>query len=556
MVSTKQFTSLYRAKRLICLLLLFILANTVTAQGNNIQIELVAETVEGNALLHIRLPRGQMIEEAILSQDDAEIALESDIVALPTTQFIILDASNDMINLQSVVQTNMSRFWRNSDSLTSLIFFDELATILHPSNRIDDIDNFLSDYTIIPGSSACLAEAIDTINDIQRDFDRSWRILLVTTGDFSRQANCRSQNFDTLPAPLDVIAITDTLDNSLQDLVDRSSGQIYSANLRSVEARTNEVLSQWGQMSYALRGTLPDTWNSEESFELDILLSNGAEESISLNFRAYNVPIPATPTIAISTLTPTVMSLTEEGATTITSDNSTPIPTPVPQVDTSASETSNDNSVAILLIVGAVLFVIGAVVLALALSRVRRKPDIETSPNPNFYQTLDTNTAQQETLDIADAPITRIAMSDDEHDDLLVTQVLSDERFRNMMEQSRDNEEIIGWMRLVSHTGERDFELTSRGAVIGRSQECDIQITGDGAISRKHARLDVRNNKQVTISRLSAVNPVLVSGIQINNRHPLSPNDVIHLSDETHIIYIAKDSDDIGEENDTKPQDF
>ena len=120
-----------------------------------------------------------------------------------------------------------------------------------------------------------------------------------------------------------------------------------------------------------------------------------------------------------------------------------------------------------------------------------------------------------------------------------------------MMSQSRSNVEIIGWIRLVSKDINRDFELTRRGAVVGRSQECDIQITGDSAISRKHARLDVSAINQVTISRLSAVNPVLISGIQINNLHPLAPNDVIHLSDETRLIFIAKVEPDEFDDDDT-----
>lgn len=560
MACRKRFASIYHTQQLIALLVLFIVASTVIAQGSNrnLQIELVTETFEGDALLHVRLPRGQSIEEAFLSQDDTTIALEPDIIPLPITQFIILDASNEMVNLQSVVQSNISRFWRNSEHLTSLIFFDDDVESLQPTNRSDTLDIFLTNYTTMPGSPACLGQALSVINDIQRDFDRTWRILLVTAGDFSRQTGCTNPQFPTLPAPVDVIAITDTIDESLQNLIDRSGGQFFSANLRSVEARTNEVLSQWGQPSYVLRGTLPDTWDSEASFELEVLISNGVEESASLNFRDYNVPSPATATPEISTISPTTTALAEATTVSIPIAEGTSIPVDIPQTDLPSqnNEAGNDN-VAILLIVGAVLVVIGAVVLALALSRVRRTPIAETPVSLNFYQTLDTveNTTQnsdQSNLlsDDSDEPITKLHV-DDDLDNLLVTQVLGDERFQNMMAQSRSNMDIVGWIRLVSRENNRDFDLTMRGVVIGRSQECDIQITGDGAISRKHARLDVRANNQVTISRLSAVNPVLISGIQINNRHPLAPNDVIHLSDETRLIFIAKIEPDEFDDDDT-----
>ncbi|MEO1166695.1 MAG: FHA domain-containing protein [Chloroflexota bacterium] len=90
----------------------------------------------------------------------------------------------------------------------------------------------------------------------------------------------------------------------------------------------------------------------------------------------------------------------------------------------------------------------------------------------------------------------------------------------------------------------RDQPLTMRGAVIGRSQECDIQITDDRAISRKHARLDVQADRQVTISRLSATNKVVVGGVQVGNKHVLKPNDVIHLTDTTRMVFIAKESEE------------
>lgn len=555
MACRKRFASIYRTKQLIGFLLLFIIANTVIAQGSNrnLQIELVTETFEGDALLHIRLPRGQSIEEAYLSQDDITIALEPDLIPLPITQFIILDASNEMVNLQSVVQSNISRFWRNTEHLTSLIIFDDDVENLQPTNRSDTLDDFLVNYSAMPGSPACLGQALDIINDTQRDFDRTWRILLVTAGDFSRQASCTNPDLATLPAPVDVIAITDTLDPNLQDLVDRSGGQFFTANLRSVEARTNEVLSQWGQPSYTLSGALPEAWDSNSPFELEVLISTGIEETIILNFLDYNVPTPIVSTPEISTISPTATLIIE--ATTINNSVSvsTAIPTDIPDSDLPPQTNASDN-VAILLIIGAVLFVVGAIVLALALSRVRRTPDERTSTKLNFYQTLDTSEenesqVEQNTLS-SDEPITQLHRDDDQ-DNLLVTQVLSDVRFQNMMSQSRSNVEIIGWIRLVSKDINRDFELTRRGAVIGRSQECDIQITGDGAISRKHARLDVSATNQVTISRLSAVNPVLISGIQINNRHPLAANDVIHLSDETRLIFIAKVEPDEFDDDDT-----
>lgn len=576
------FRNLSNTVQLICLILLFIVSNSIFAQGaSNLQIELVARTFDEEAIIHVRLPRGQMINSATLSQGDNTIVLAPDVDPLPITRFILIDASEATINLQQVLQSNMSRFWRAGEELTSLTFYNDEVTFFDPTSDTEINNNHLANYIIESGVPACHGDALSRINDITRDYERSWRILLVTAGDFSEQEQCNSQNLPILPSSLDLFTLAEPVDAGLEALVENSSGQQYQGNLLTIENEISTILTQWGQSTYALQGDIPDDWNSDESFEFDISLSNGEDENIVLTFQDYNVPLPATPTpvptatVEIPTETPVQEIIV---ATEATEEAVVPVVTSTPGIS-DENGSPGSNGVAILLIIGAILFVVGAVVLALALSRVRRVP-VDDAPQQtgNFYETLQTIDNEVENqvtatrirerglVSEADDSQTQIATSlddtymaeddvesEEEHDELLLTQVLTDNRFQSMMEQSTSNEEVIGWMRLlVDGVGEnRDFELSRRGAVIGRSQECDIQITGDRAISRQHARLDVRSNDQVTVSRLSAVNPVVVGGVQISNRHPLAPNDVIHLSDETRLIFVAKEE----QNTDTEIQD-
>jgi FHA domain len=553
----KRLTRLSIAARFIGLLSLFLIIGTVFAQIRSTRVEFVSLTLDGEVLLHIRTPRGQTIESAQLQQGENILILEAEPIQLPITQWIVLDASDEMVNLQSVVQSNVQRFLQNTENDTGLIFYNSELNILQPSNRPEQIEDFLTNYIATADEPACLGEALNEINDTIRDFDRSWRILIITAGDFSRQSSCSTQDLPTLPAPVDIIAITDNEDTLLLDLVARSGGNISNANLRSVEARVTEVRTQWGQATYALRGEWSADWDSEASFDLSMTLSSGVSETETLQLRQYNVPIAPEPTIeptqvVISTLPPRETVATEVAALVQNDDT-----------------TGDGSNVAFLLIVGAILFVVGAVVLAIALSRIRRSSSTHPTNNPSFYETLEEENveavvgatkirdrgiirddnaprmADDETNDTQAYGLTHSSQFDDDtnEDELLVTQILSDERFQQMVEQSLTDDEIVGWLRLMSESDHQDFELTSRGAIVGRSQDCDIQVLGDGAISRQHARLDVRQNGQVTISRLSAVNPVLVGGVQVSNRHPLKPNDVIHLSDRTRLIFIAKDSE-------------
>lgn len=507
----------------------------------------------------MRLPRGQTVVEASLSQGDNEITLLPDPVQLPVSQFIILDTGQNMSDVHEDIIDSVQRLWQigSQDSRrTGLIFYDNEANILQATNDTDAIDTRIGDYAIGESETSCPVVALDMLNDITRDFDRTWRILLITTGTLSE--DCELEGI-SVPSSLDMIVIADDIDPALQNLLERSNGQLYSANTRLVETRINEILSAWTQATYALRGTIPEEWDSNAEFELNVRTSNDTDISENLFFIRYNTPIPQ-PTEVVVTATATI-------APTATQAEATPEVTETPIIDGNSGNEEEGDSVAVLLIIGAVLFVVGAIVLAIALSQIRRAPRDETPAQPanaSFYKTLDavdhateeavsaTRVRERGIIARNDEPDTMVGEFDDtrmasldneeDEDELLLTQVLTDDRFRNMMEQSSQNTEIIGWMRLIiKGQDERDFELTGRGAVIGRSQECDIQITGDRAISRKHARLDVRANRQVTVSRLSAVNPVLVAGIQISNRHPLAPNDVIHLSDQTRLIFIANE---------------
>ncbi len=563
----------------ICLLLFFLITMPTLVQSDDspIKVELVAETFDGEAIIHVRLPRAVTIDEALLSpinNESDDIILTFDNEPLPITRFIMLDASDRMVNLQSVVRSNISRFWRTGEHPTSLIFYSDEVTYFEPGNEAEFLDNNLLSYNINPGVPACHGDAIAQLNTLTRDYDRSWRILLVTPGDFSNNDNCVNPDLPVAPTWLDIFVLAEPSDE-LNAVVNRNEGQFYPGSLQTVASEITPILEQWSQSSYALRGNIPEGWNSDAAFELDIRLSDGSRQIIELGFRDYTVTLPATatpaPTATIETPTETpteeatIAAATEVIATEAIVDTTEPPAT--------SSETGGSSNVAILLIIGAILFVIGAVVLALALSRVRRAPVKNPAPQTaNFYETLNNinndasssltatrvrerNIVSSDGLD----PQTQIASLDDTHmegddisdsdeelDEILLTQVLSDKRFQSMMEQSSNDDEIVGWLRLIvsNRAEDGDYELKRRGAVIGRSQECDIQITGDRAISRQHARLDVRSNGQVTVSRLSAVNPVVVGGVQISNRHPLAPNDVIHLSDETRLIFIAREEID------------
>lgn len=537
------------------LTLFLLLAALFAPAGAQIRLtttELAARTEEG-VLLHVRVPRGQTITEAALLNGGETLPLEIASVPLPQTQWVLVDSSDAMINLQSSVSAALDRFLRGSEQASGLIFFGSDLQILQPSEGNPEIADFLVRYTATAGEPACLAPALNMLNDTVRSYQRSWRILLITAGDFSQTNDCPPDAMpSSLPAPIEIIAITDTVDPLLSDLVDANGGEVLTANLRTVEARINEVRTLWGQPTYALQAEVAQDWQASQPLELQVSLSGGGEETVFVTLRDdYTRPIPPTPTpeatdVALATIPPRA---DEDGESAVV------------DVVSEAADSGVSDRIALLLMAGAGFFVIGAVLLALALARVRRTPDEYTTTSDDFYNTLDssppdhgsssstaTKIRERELLEEVD--ITRIAGVGanrftplTEEDALLVTRVLSDEHVQSMMKQSLADDEVVGFVR-VEGSSEGDYEVRRRGLLIGRSTDCDVQITGDAAISRHHARLDVAEDGSLTVSRLSATNPVIVGGVQVRNKHPLRPNDVIHLSDATRLIFIAKPDDE------------
>lgn len=273
---------------------------------------------------------------------------------------------------------------------------------------------------------------------------------------------------------------------------------------------------------------------------------------------------------------------------------------PTEVTDTEAPSASDmDDNLPLLLLIGGTLFVIGIGFVVIAFTRLGNTANKTDSDPPkkddssSFYDTLDkptdalrtpvvqVNPAKQggvaneidqlitrmedvEAIENAN-PIEQTGMVDMDTDLLnqmktisdpdhptghpndsqaIITQMLSDEQFRAMMNQSQDDEEVVAWLQVVSGDRKTSYDLTRRGAIVGRGKDCDIQITGDSAVSRQHVQFTVPEDFNITVSRLSANNPVVVGGVQVSNRHPLQPNDVVYLSDRTYIVFVLNDDND------------
>lgn len=533
------------------------------------RVEFATRSEDGLALLHARVPRGQTIESAELVTNDPNdqdgLPLTIEPVALDATQWLVIDASSEMVNFETAVQAALQRFFSNNTAQTGIIYYGNELRILNPTDSGSQIDSFVETYSAAPDGEGCVSDALTHISELARPVDRSWHIMLITAT-VVPQTTCTTQEWPQMPAPVDIISLAPESEEVLDDLIVLNGGSLVPANLRTLEARFNEIRIQWGQPIFQLSTDALTTPPLRAT--LNLTLSNAQSASVRMRFRTYNLSTPIEPTAI-----PTQTAQPIETVSTSEPEATTAAAAPTGAAAESASAAAAPDNMSLLLVLGTTLFVIGAVAVAVGLSRSGQpatKP-MATAPTPlqmdrssSFYAALedtpspvapdDTVTRQRQSgEEISETQIAPNAVSSSTpvlpndsaseydvttDDNLLITQVLSDDRFKTMIEQSNQDQEVVGFVR-AEGAGSGDYRLTRRGLVAGRGMGCDIQITGDSAISRQHVRIAVQEDDTVTVSRLSATNPVVVGGSQVSNRYPLKPNDVIHLSDQTRLVYIA-----------------
>lgn len=151
--------------RFCCLSLLILLlglptwAQDVTARGED-----AFSTEDGTLIVHVAVPRGQIIQEARLSHSDlAEaVVLRPDPEPLREVRWFVLDASGEMLNAAPFVKDAIQRFISADNPRISygVIVFDSRARILVPPTRdsaalIRELDS----YSGTAGQVGCVGDA-------------------------------------------------------------------------------------------------------------------------------------------------------------------------------------------------------------------------------------------------------------------------------------------------------------------------------------------------------------------------------------------------------------
>ncbi len=328
------------------------------AQTDEVRVARSLQSAAGDVRVHVVIPRGQAIESAALEVNTTTTPLDVAPVELPITRWLLLDASDTMINTAPAVSDALERLLLNNpgdDVRTGAIRFNQRLDVLQPTDSTALVQDWLDGYAAQAGTLGCLSDALARLQAQELAPDRLHRVLIITGG-LTRQGLCAEEGYIETGVPLDVLVIADSVDDFYRDITERSNGELYQANLQSIRPRLTEVRAQWARPAFELAGMAP----AADEAGLQIVLSSGRsiEQAITLERQAApeseTVVGAGLQTIPTSTPPPTDTpppSATAQNPTAVTDESATPV-TGAVAADTTetspatATETTADNPAA------------------------------------------------------------------------------------------------------------------------------------------------------------------------------------------------------------------
>lgn len=275
----------YRISPWLALLLALWLVLPANAQGSRTaRVELATVDGDGVLVVHVAVPRGQTVEAATLTVNGNTVNLQPEPAPLAAERWILLDSGETVVNTATTTQAALQRFLQTTgaDNRTGLVIYAQRPTLYFPTDSYSELQLLLDDYNARVSEPGCLGDALAALAAEGRPLDRARRVLVIA-GPLSRQGLCTNESYTPVSAPVDQLIITEDADNLYLDIQERSGGELFRANIRTIEARLNDVSALWAQPSYRLDGTLNVPGGAAElRGDLTITLANNTRETFAV----------------------------------------------------------------------------------------------------------------------------------------------------------------------------------------------------------------------------------------------------------------------------------
>lgn len=540
---------------------------------------------DASVVLHVSVPQGVVIEQAILTTSSSDVGLTIQPDPLPVIQWLVLDASQNMVNIGPQVQNSLENALSDfTNAATGLIIYHDAGTVYEPTHSQPDIARNLDAYDPQDRPVACVYDALAELAASPYLSDMAARGLLVSAG-ISDQTECQHTTLTSPGMPIDVLLLLNSDDAALREIAESSGGEFLRAQLPQLQARFDDIRTRWSQPVFRLDSAAGAV--DDDRGEVKLSLSDDSEVVFEVAFAVFadllsdGSPLP-TPTLtstvtltpsatASATITPSrtssptstgivpsvtftntptiqptqpivpatnlqtsrVQATTQPTATRTISPAATLVPpSPIPVVPPKVV----DNNV---LIIGGGIAA-GAVVLLVVVLLLRPsglgKPEATVGGSDSTRILPTAHAESDDFYEIAPRPSGTVIVQEGEELDF--AEIDTERESTEMISL----EDVLAAIRppvvgsLLNETAGQSYEIKRPTTLLGRDPICDIIIQRDRQISRQHVRFNVAENDRATIAILTH-NPVLINGIKVEGTVQLKTGDVLQLSTKTRVVF-------------------
>ncbi|MGB1285897.1 MAG: hypothetical protein ACPG7F_05130 [Aggregatilineales bacterium] len=285
---------------------LFLWTTSSISQSVQVRLDFALLEIDRTAQIQVQPAPGVQVIDATLN----DVPLQIDALPLPRRGWLLLDASESMLNLAPVVAAALSRQVDVLPDDTNRLIFSETVNLNTP-------------YSAIAGQGNCIADALARLNvEEQNNSGVARRVLLISSGTVN-QENCMSQDIPALFFPVDILVIGTTDVPIFEEIADTSGGTLTQTGLRDIDMALNDIITSWQQRTLMLRS---DVAIDPAALQiLRLVLDDGTTLEFEPTFIAPEAYFDPTATAtSLPTFTPT----------------STPTITPLPSVSPTSTDTA------------------------------------------------------------------------------------------------------------------------------------------------------------------------------------------------------------------------
>ncbi|MDQ7034451.1 MAG: hypothetical protein Q9P01_06330 [Anaerolineae bacterium] len=283
----KYYRRIFRWIPVLFLLNWILFANAQS--DSDIRVEWAAQYADDSVVVQISIPPDTDLTSAQIETANGTEQLSIETMNNQTVYWLLLDTSQDMVNIAPAVQRALVNFVRFFNTKPfGIVMYDEIVTEQAISRNAATIETYLDNYDpqfFNQSATSCVYDALMTLANTNNNGASSrtgWRILLVSGG-MTPQVGCTYEAFEDFGIPIDVLTIGNGDTEALAAIANESNGLFINSRWQDLREQLENIENYWSRPIYRLSSAARVRIDSESNVLLR--LSNNDEEILALELR-------------------------------------------------------------------------------------------------------------------------------------------------------------------------------------------------------------------------------------------------------------------------------